>query len=134
MECPRFVGICTQHPSHATHSSTTLRSFNQGMAFVTFWYYADAIEALNAKVSIDGGRYIKISIPRDNKKTPQKAMEDKIEKKPRQEFARQDTKARNSSQKGSSSRVTLFLNSYILLKCPYCNFSLLHHLDYSFRL
>jgi hypothetical protein len=87
------------------------------MAFVTFWYYADAIEALNAKVTIDGGRYIKISIPRDKKKTPQAATADKVKKKPRQEFARQNTKARKSSQKGSSSRVTLFLNSYILLKC-----------------
>jgi hypothetical protein len=96
------------------------------MAFVTFWYYADALTALNAKISIDGQRIIKISIPRDNKKTPQKAMEDKVEKKPRQEFARQNTKARNSSQRGSSSRVTLFLISYILLKCPYYNFSLLN--------
>jgi hypothetical protein len=67
------------------------------MAFVTFWYYADAITALNAKISIDGQRIVKISIPRDNKKSPQRATGDKVEKKPRQEFARQNTKARNSS-------------------------------------
>jgi hypothetical protein len=118
------------------HSNTTLRSFNQGIAFVTFYYYADAITALDAKISIDCQRLVRISIPRDNKKTPQTAMVDKVEKKPRQEFARQNTKALNSSQKGSSSKVTLFLTSYILLKytCYSYNVSLLHHLDCDFIL
>ncbi len=117
----------TSFSCHALKHHTSLVLPGNGLR--DFLVYQRCITALDAKISIGGERFVKISIPRDNKKTPQTAMVDKVEKKPRQEFARQNTNARNSSQKGSSSKVTLFLNSYILLKCTYYNVSLLHHLD-----
>ena len=125
MERSRFVKICTIYRSHTIYSNTRLVPFNQGCAFVTFYYTADAIAALASEIRISGGRFLTVSIPRVNHKTPQTEVVHKVEKKKRQEFARPAVKPRNVPLRELLPKVILFLDIYIH-KCMYYHVSLMY--------